>query len=78
MWQCLARYACSLGSLGATHALVCSERAHALASKYQNLPLGLADALVITCAEHRGGLVMSLDKHFWVVAGEGKIQVLGQ
>jgi uncharacterized protein len=52
------------------------QRAHELAHKYQNLPLGLADALVIACAEHRGGLVMSLDKHFFVVAGEGKIQVI--
>jgi uncharacterized protein len=51
-------------------------RAHELARKYQNLPLGLADALVIACAEHRGGKVMSLDKHFFIVAGEGKIQVL--
>jgi uncharacterized protein len=52
-------------------------RAHQIARQYQNLALGLSDALVIACAERHGGLVMSLDRHFWVVAGEGKIQVIG-
>ena len=51
------------------------ERAHVLVERYQNLPLGLADALVIACAELHGGAVVSLDRHFWVVAGEGTIQV---
>ena len=51
-------------------------RAHEIARQYQNLDLGLSDALVIACAERHGGLVMSLDRHFWVVAGEGKIQMV--
>ena len=51
------------------------ERTRALAERYQNLPLGLADALVIACAERHSGAAISLDRHFWVVAGEGTIQV---
>ena len=51
-------------------------RAHEIARKYQNLALGLSNALVIAYAERHGGLVMSLDRHFWVVAGEGKIQIV--
>ncbi len=48
-------------------------RALILANKYQNLNLGLTDALIIACAERNGGAVLSLDKHFFIVAGEGKI-----
>ena len=51
-------------------------RVETLVSRYANLPLGLADALVIECAERRGGQVLTLDKHFWVVAQEGVLQVL--
>jgi uncharacterized protein len=50
-------------------------RARKLAGQYQNLPLGLADALVIACAERNGGAVMSLDEHFWIVSGQGTIVV---
>ncbi len=51
------------------------KRAQILAERYQNLPLGIADALVIACAERNNGLVVSLDQHFWIVAGEGTIRV---
>jgi predicted nucleic acid-binding protein len=51
-------------------------RALELATRYQNLRLGLSDGLVIACAERLGGKVMSLDRHFWIVAGEGTLQVL--
>ena len=50
-------------------------RAQILVNRYANLPLGLSDALVIACAERNGGLVISLDRHFWVVAGENTITV---
>jgi predicted nucleic acid-binding protein len=41
----------------------------------KNLPLGLTDALVIACAERNGGEVLSLDEHFWIVSGEGKLKM---
>jgi uncharacterized protein len=50
-------------------------RAQELANKYQNLPLGLTDAFVIACAERNGGAVLSLDEHFWIVSGEGKLKM---
>jgi uncharacterized protein len=50
-------------------------RAKVLANQYLNLPLGLTDALIIACAERNGGTVLSLDKHFFIVAGEGKINL---
>jgi uncharacterized protein len=53
-------------------------RAQVLVKRYQNLPLGLADALVVACAERFDGVVLTIDKHFWVVAGEGTIQILPQ
>jgi uncharacterized protein len=51
------------------------ERVQILTERYQNLPLGTADALVIACAERNDGLIISLDRHFWIVASEGKIRV---
>jgi uncharacterized protein len=51
-------------------------RAQVLVKRYANLPLGLADALVVACAERFDGVVLTIDKHFWVVAGEGTIQIL--
>ena len=39
-------------------------RVETLVARYEDLPLGLADALVIACAERRGGKVLSLDAHF--------------
>jgi len=52
-------------------------RIRALVRRYDNLPLGFADASVVACAERSGGRVMTLDlRDFGVVAGEGKIHLL--
>lgn len=62
-------------------ALVNSEddlgRVRELVGRYSDLPLGLADATVIACAERHGRSVLTLDqRHFGVVAREGKIEIL--
>lgn len=62
----------------AAYLLDCGERDIAriieLMQRYENLPLGLADASVIACAERSGGRVLTLDRRdFAVVAGEGRI-----
>ena len=52
-------------------------RVRELVTRYENLPLGLADAAVIACAERNGGRVLTLDfRDFGTVAGEGTISVL--
>lgn len=52
-------------------------RVRELVRRYADLPLGLADATVIACAERHGGTVLTLDtRHFGVVAREGTITVL--
>ena len=52
-------------------------RVHELVRRYRDLPLGLADAIVIACAERRGGRVLTLDlRHFGVVAREGTITIV--
>lgn len=51
-------------------------RIRELAARYADLPLGLADAVVIACAERNGGSVLTLDfRHFRAVAREGKIRL---
>jgi uncharacterized protein len=50
-------------------------RATTLVNRYDDLPLGLADSLVIACAERHGGNVLTLDGDFWIVAKEGTLQV---
>lgn len=51
-------------------------RVRELMRRYQDLPLGFADATVIACAEQNGGLVLTLDQRdFGVVAREGKIRI---
>ncbi len=51
-------------------------RVRELIDRYQDLPLGFADATVIACAEQNGGLVLTLDRRdFGIVAREGKIQL---
>ena len=62
-------------------ALVNSEddlgRVRELVGRYADLPLGLADATVIACAERHQRKVLTLDqRHFGVVAREGKIEVI--
>jgi predicted nucleic acid-binding protein len=52
-------------------------RIRGLASRYEDLPLGFADASVVACAERNGGRVLTLDKRdFDVVAREQAIVVL--
>lgn len=52
-------------------------RIRELVQRYADLPLGVADAAVVACAERNGGRVLTLDaRDFGVVAKEGKIQVL--
>jgi uncharacterized protein len=52
-------------------------RVRELIVRYADLPLGLADATVIACAERHGRTVLTLDqRHFSVVAREGKIEIL--
>lgn len=52
-------------------------RGQQLTERYQDLELGLADALVIACAERHGGRVLTTDwRHFPVVArGEKSITI---
>lgn len=50
-------------------------RIRELVSRYADLPLGVADAAVIACAERNGGRVLTLDADFAVVAKERKITV---
>jgi predicted nucleic acid-binding protein len=62
-------------------ALECGEedlpRIRELVWRYADLPLGFADASVISCAERNGGRVLTLDlRHFGVVAAEGHITLL--
>jgi len=62
-------------------ALECGEedlpRIRELVGRYADLPLGFADASVISCAERNGGRVLTLDlRHFGVVAAEGPITLL--
>jgi predicted nucleic acid-binding protein len=53
-------------------------RAQELAMRYRKLPLGVADGMVIACAERHSGRVLTFDqRHFGVVAGEGTIQLVG-
>jgi len=49
-------------------------RIRRLVQQYADLPLGFADASVVTCAERNGGRVLTLDvRDFGVVAREGRI-----
>jgi hypothetical protein len=52
-------------------------RMRELTGRYADLPLGLADASVIACAERHGGRVLTLDlRHFGTVARERTIEIL--
>ncbi|HEX5939367.1 MAG TPA: PIN domain-containing protein [Dehalococcoidia bacterium] len=62
------------------YSLDCGEqdlpRIRELVGRYDNLPLGLADAAVIACAERNGERVMTFDRRdFDIVAREGRIRV---
>lgn len=52
------------------------ERIRELVDRYADLPLSVADAAVVACAERNGRRVLSVDADFGVVAKEGKITVL--
>ena len=60
--------------------LVCEDdiaRVRMLVDRYADLPLGVADASVIACAERHGGRVATLDRrHFGVVEREGLVAVV--
>ncbi|MGQ0569604.1 MAG: type II toxin-antitoxin system VapC family toxin [Armatimonadota bacterium] len=63
------------------YALDCGERdmkrVKELVLRYRDLPLGLADATVVACAERNGGSVLTFDsRHFGVVARDARIRVL--
>lgn len=68
--------------LAGTYQLACGDpdlpRIKHLTEKYRDLPLGLNDAAVISCAEMHGGRVLTFDRrHFSVVArGEPTLSVL--
>lgn len=52
-------------------------RIRELVARYADLPLGIADAAVIACAERNGGRVLTLDvRDFGVVSKEGRITVV--
>ncbi len=51
-------------------------RIRELVARYDDLPLGLADAIVIACAERSGGRVLTLDGDVAVVARERTISIL--
>ena len=66
---------------GGRYELDCGEndmtRVRELVKRYEDLPLGFADAAVIACAERNGGSVLTFDRRdFGVVAREGKITLL--
>lgn len=53
------------------------QRIRELVNRYNDLPLGIADAAVIACAERRKAPVATLDfRHFGTVAREGTISIL--
>jgi uncharacterized protein len=69
-----------LESLAGDLTLDCGEedlrRVADLVQKYDDLPLGMADAFVVACAERHGGTVLAFDDDFRVVAREGRLRVV--
>jgi len=52
-------------------------RIRELVNRYADLPLGLADASVIACAERTGGRILTFDRRdFGVVAREGTVALV--
>jgi hypothetical protein len=79
MPQALDRFLADIES--GRYELDCGEndmaRVRQLVKRYQDLPLGFADAAVVACAERNGGSVLSFDRRdFGVVAREGRIALL--
>jgi predicted nucleic acid-binding protein len=50
-------------------------RLSTLVTKYSNLPLSIADAMVILSAERHGGDVLTLDDHFAIVGRDPNVQI---
>lgn len=51
-------------------------RIRELVGRYGDMPLGVADAAVIACAERTGGRILTFDRRdFGVVAREGRIEL---
>lgn len=51
-------------------------RIRELVGRYSDMPLGVADAAVIACAERTGGRILTFDRRdFGVVAREGRIEL---
>jgi predicted nucleic acid-binding protein len=69
-----------LEGLGSDLTLECGEedlpRVAALVERYADLPLGLADACVVACAERNGGALLAFDDDFAVVAREGRVRLV--
>ncbi len=51
------------------------DRLSTLIEKYDNLPLSIADAIVVLCAERHGGQVLTLDEHFSIVGRDPNIRI---
>lgn len=52
-------------------------RIRELVGRYADMPLGLADASVIACAERTSGAILTFDRRdFGVVAREGRVALL--
>jgi predicted nucleic acid-binding protein len=51
-------------------------RIRELVTRYDDLPLGFADASVVACAERHGGTVLTLDSHFGIVARDARIRTI--
>ena len=59
--------------------IVCDDdiaRVRRLVARNADLPLGIADASVVACAERHGGRVATFDRRFGVVEREGRLSVL--
>lgn len=68
-----------LDSLSTELTFECGEedlpRVAELVERYADLPLGVADACVIACAERNGGALLAFDDDFRVVSREGRVRV---
>jgi uncharacterized protein len=52
-------------------------RIRELVGRYADMPLGLADASVIACAERTTGRILTFDRRdFGIVAREGQVELL--
>lgn len=52
------------------------DRLGALVQKYSNLPLSIADTIVLLSAERHGGQVLTLDEHFRIAARDPGVDIM--